>query len=259
MNPDWLLPQWPVAPHVRALCTTRVGGASVAPYDQLNLGEHVGDRAQDVAVNRGILQRAIQARPVFLSQVHGLEVVPVTASTPDGTQADACVTDQPGLACTIMVADCLPVLLTNVQGSRVAAAHAGWRGLAGQGGHGVLEEVVAGLCAGPNAASAQPASEVVAWLGPCIGPQAFEVGADVRDAFCKHDGAAGALFRSQPGGKWLADLQALARLRLLAMGVQKIHGNDASPSWCTVSNPSRYFSHRRDRVSGRMAACIWLR
>jgi hypothetical protein len=258
MSPDWLVPQWPVPPHVLAVCTTRAGGISAAPYDQLNLGEHVGDRAQDVAVNRGILQRAIKARPVFLSQVHGIEVISLSTTTEDGTQADACVTAEQGLACTIMVADCLPVLLTNAQGSWVAAVHAGWRSLAGQGGRGVLEEVVAGLALLESVQGEQPASEIVAWLGPCIGPQAFEVGDDVRAAFCAHDLAARAMFRAQSGGKWLADLQGLARLRLCAMGVQQIFGNDGSQSWCTVSSPSRYFSHRRDRISGRMAACIWL-
>jgi YfiH family protein len=157
-----------------------------------------------------------------------------------------------------MVADCLPVLLTNQQGSRVAAVHAGWRGLVGQGGQGVLETIFEYFMASALVDTAHDATEIIAWLGPCIGPKAFEVGDEVRDAFAAHDRAALALFKPQPAGKWLADLQGLARLRLAALGVTQIYGNDGSRSWCTVSQPSRFFSYRRDGVSGRMAACIWL-
>lgn len=258
LNPQWLLPQWPAPAQVHAVCTTRAGGTSVAPYDSLNLGDHVGDRASAVAANRVILARAIDAQPVFLSQPHGVQVVTLSAATAHGTPADGSVTDQLGVACTIMVADCLPVLLTNLQGSRVAAAHAGWRGLAGSGGVGILESVVACFSAPGSAESSPQAPEIMAWLGPCIGPQAFEVGDDVRDAFLAHDAEAKAMFRRQPAGKWLADLPGLARLRLATLGVKQIYGNDGGDSWCTVSNPLRFFSHRRDRVSGRMAACIWL-
>jgi hypothetical protein len=247
VHPDWLIPQWSAPANVRALCTTRVGGQSSPPYDSLNLGDHVGDRASDVASNRKILRQAIPAKPVFLTQVHGAQVVWLTEQTADGTVADACITDQSGLACTIMVADCLPILLTNQEGNLVAAVHAGWRGLAGLDGDGVLEGVVKRL--GP---------QIMAWLGPCIGPQAFEVGADVRDAFAANDPAALSLFTPHANGKWLADLQGLARQRLASLGVSQIFGNDGSQSWCTVSQGSRFFSHRRDGVSGRMAACIWL-
>ena len=247
MLPDWLIPQWPAPASVRALCTTRAGGQSSPPYDSLNLGEHVGDRASDVASNRKILRQAIPAKPVFLTQVHGAQVAWLTDQTADGTVADACITEQPGMACTIMVADCLPILLTNQEGSIVAAVHAGWRGLAGCDGVGVLEGVV--KCFN---------TQVMAWLGPCIGPQAFEVGADVRDAFVANNPAALPLFLPHATGKWLADLQGLARQRLVALGVSQIFGNDGSQSWCTVSQRSRFFSHRRDGVSGRMAACIWL-
>jgi polyphenol oxidase len=217
------------------------------PYDSLNLGDHVGDRGTDVAANRKILRQAIPAKPVFLTQVHGAQVVCLTDQTTDGTVADACITDQRGVACTIMVADCLPILLTNEQGSRVAAVHAGWRGLAGCDGDGVLESAV--RCFG---------TQVMAWLGPCIGPQAFEVGADVRDAFVANDPAAKAFFIPHASGKWMADLQGLARQRLAGLGVKEIFGNDGSQDWCTFSQLSRFFSHRRDGVSGRMAACIWL-
>lgn len=258
MHPDWLVPEWPAPAHVHAVCTTRTGGSSVAPYDSLNLGEHVGDQPLDVAANRAILARAIHARPVFLSQLHGVQVVSLSDKTAHGTPADGCITDQAGVACSIMVADCLPVLLTNRQGSLVAAAHAGWRGLAGQGGAGILEAVLACFGAAARLNSAPAAPEIMAWLGPCIGPQAFEVGDDVRDIFVSNDPVAATMFRPEKGGKWRADLQGLARLRLSALGVSRIYGNDGSPVWCTVGNPARFYSHRRDRVSGRLAACIWL-
>ncbi|MBT9506582.1 peptidoglycan editing factor PgeF [Rhodoferax sp.] len=258
MNPDWLVPHWPAPAHVRAVCTTRLGGKSVAPYDSLNLGDHVGDHPLDVGVNRAILHQAIHARPVFLSQVHGADVVWLSEKTPHGTPADGCLTAQSGVACTIMVADCLPVLFTNVQGSLVAAAHAGWRGLAGVGGYGVLEAVVDEFRDKALVDKAQDASEIIAWLGPCIGPHAFEVGDDVRDAFAMHDPAALAMFAPADSGKWLANLNGLARLRLDALGVTEIYGNDGGQVWCTVSNPSRFFSFRRDGACGRMAATVWL-
>lgn len=255
LNPEWLRPQWPAPAQVHAVCTTRAGGSSVAPYDSLNLGLHVGDSPSAVASNRAILAQAIDAQPVFLSQPHGVQVVALSAATAHGTPADGCVTDQMGVACTIMVADCLPVLLTNFQGTRVAAAHAGWRGLAGSGGVGILESVVACF---RSAESSSKGPEIMAWLGPCIGPQAFEVGEDVRHAFVDNDPAAKALFRPKDGAKWWADLAGLARLRLRALGIREIYGNDGGRDWCTLSHPARFFSHRRDRVGGRMAACIWL-
>jgi YfiH family protein len=157
-----------------------------------------------------------------------------------------------------MAADCLPVLLTDERGSVVAAAHAGWRGLAGQGSPGILESVLSALDLLPGGDALSARSGMLAWLGPCIGPQAFVVGSDVRNAFVSQDSAAAALFAAVAGEKWLADLPGLARLRLNALGVRKIYGNDGTGAWCTVSDPARYFSHRRDGVSGRMAACIWL-
>jgi YfiH family protein len=257
VNPDWLVPQWPVPAHVHAVFTTRAGGQSVAPFDALNLGDHVGDHPLDVAFNRATLQQAMGVPPVFLAQVHGTQVASVTAETEQGTQADGCITAQPGVACTIMVADCLPVLFANEQGTLVAAAHAGWRGLLGVGGQGILEQVYSCFKALEPVDTAQAAIKIIAWMGPCIGPHAFEVGAEVRDAFAAQDPAALALFMPHAGGKWLADLPGLARLRLAALGVSQVYGNDGSRAWCTVSNPSRFFSYRRDGVSGRMAACIW--
>jgi polyphenol oxidase len=253
VNDGWLVPQWPAPARVRAVCTTRAGGHSSAPYNSLNLGDHVGDDVMDVAANRAVLSRAMGASPVFLEQVHGTQVVELDAATKDRTQADGCFTGRPGTACTIMVADCLPVLFANAGGTLVAAAHAGWRGLAGEGGTGVLESTARSFAPGSNP------SDIIAWLGPCIGPTAFEVGSEVKAVFEQHDAAAASMFTPAAlPGKWMADLQGLARQRLHALGITRIYGNDGSESWCTVSNPSLFFSHRRDRVSGRFAACIWL-
>lgn len=262
MRDDWLIPAWPAPAHVRAVCTTRSGGQSLPPYDSLNLGDHVGDAPAAVAANRQRLQEALGTRPVFLRQVHGRDVAGLDLQSRDGIAADACITAERGVACTIMVADCLPVLLTDLDGTAVAAAHAGWRGLAGEDQGGVLEAVHQQLCDAVRARQPHSTVQVVAWLGPCIGPQAFEVGGEVRAAFVARDPQAAAMFRECGQAKWLADLQGLARQRLLALGVTRIHGNDGGRDWCTVTNPSRFFSHRRDSAvlggSGRFAACIWL-
>ena len=259
----WIQPDWPIHPRVRSLMTTRRGGVSAAPWDSLNLGDHVGDRVADVHSNRERLTAHIGKRPVFLQQVHGVASVQLGADTPNGLAADACWSLEPGVACTIMVADCLPVLLCDADGRWVAAAHAGWRGLAGPGGpaepkgRGVLESLWADL-----KRAGTDVSGVMAWLGPCIGPQAFEVGPEVRAAFDDGSPEVRALFQSTADGKCMADLAGLARVRLKALGVHAVFGNDSSPPWCTVSESTLFFSHRRDSrslgQSGRMAACIWL-
>lgn len=249
---------WPAPAGVRAICSTREGGVSVGPYASLNLGDHVGDDPIAVAENRGRFASALGATPVFLQQVHGFEAVELTSATPHGTQADACWTRERGLACTIMVADCLPVLLTDRAGTCVAAAHCGWRGLAGAQGRGVLETLWDAWWPQVAGDAQSVARETLAWLGPCIGPTAFEVGDEVKAAFVAVDANASRRFKPAAPGKWLADLPALARDRLHALGIANVHGNDGSTGWCTVSNPSRFFSHRRDRVSGRFAAGIWL-
>lgn len=256
---DLLLPDWPAPPNVRALCTTRRGGVSQGPFSSLNLGDHVGDDPAHVAQNRARLHQTLGARPVFLQQVHGTAVHTLARDAPDGAQADGAFTTARGLACTVMVADCLPILLCDARGTQVAAVHAGWRGLAGTGGAGVVEQLVKHLRPSALVDAAQTAPELIAWLGPCIGPDAFEVGPDVLAAFTASLPQARNCFRPLSGGKWLADLPALARQRLLAAGVARVFGNDGSAPWCTVGNPLRFFSHRRDRgVSGRLAACIWL-
>ncbi|GBU14680.1 laccase domain protein [Polaromonas sp.] len=266
---DWLLPDWPAPRTVRAVFTTRSGGVSEAPYDSMNLGTHVGDAPACVAANRAVLQRALGARAVFLDQVHGCDALTLAGDERDGLSADACVTTQRKLACTIMVADCLPILLSTEHGGVVAAAHAGWRGLAEPVG--VLASLYAAFS--PLAAKVQGqqgANKTIAWLGPCIGPSAFEVGAEVKAAFeaVLPVPATAACFVAVGAGKFLANLPALARLRLEALGLDaaQIYGNDGSAPWCTVSHPSRFFSHRRDAgvlgngfgTTGRMAACIWL-
>lgn len=266
LHPDWLCPQWPAPARVHALCSTRAGGTSGAAYQSMNLGEHVGDLPMAVVANRTLLEQAIGARPVFLSQVHGTQVTQIERGSADGSHADASLTIEHGLACTILVADCLPLLLTNVQGTAVAAAHAGWRGLAGLDGRGIVEQLIHRFRALAAVQSAQEATEIIAWLGPCIGPQAFEVGSEVHAVFIAQDAAAAALFTpvsdqlARPDGsrKWLANLPGLARRRLAKLGVAQIYGNDGSKAWCTFSNPARFFSYRRDGITGRMAACIWL-
>jgi polyphenol oxidase len=260
MHADWLIPEWPAPASVRALFTTRFGGQSPQPYASMNLGDHVGDQAPHVAANRTALARAMDASPVYLNQVHGHGVIALRTDTPAGLSADASLTTEPGLACCIMVADCLPVLLTDRQGTFVAAAHAGWRGLAGAGlagGQGVLASLIKQLQHNRGVQTAQDATDLIAWLGPCIGPHAFEVGEDVRQAFAQAQDSWAEHFIPAEPSKWLADLAGLARQQLRTLGVNAVYGNDSSEPWCTVNNPSRFFSYRRDGPTGRMGALIW--
>ena len=244
MAPDLLTPDWPAPPNVRALQTLRPGGCSAAPWDSFNLGDHVGDDPARVAANRAALRRHLPAEPLWLQQVHGIAAVDAgkTANSGSGVVADAAFARQPDVVCAVMTADCLPVLFCDRAGSVVAAAHAGWRGLLG----GILESTLVGM--------AVPAAELLAWLGPAIGPQAFEVGDEVRTAFLADDPAATTAFVALGAGKWLADLYALARRRLLRAGVKQIYGGGE----CTLSDRARYFSYRRDGITGRMATLIWL-
>lgn len=257
---------------VGALMSARAGGISVGPYAQCNLGDHVQDDPQAVAHNRGVFAQALQAQPVWLTQVHGNRVIRLTRGadylSPQGQiaqpEADGALTTEPGLACTVMVADCLPVLLAAPEGRGVAALHAGWRGLAGAGGmlgQGIVHTGVRALC---EAASCEPA-DLQAWLGPCIGPAHFEVGTDVLAGFGLDPQAAQGHPRftpraavdpaALPAPKWLADLPGLARDTLKQLKVSQVSGG----SWCTVSDASRFFSFRRACVTGRQAASIWLR
>lgn len=249
---DLIVPEWTRAPeNVGALSTTRRGGRSAGPYDDadggggLNLGIHVGDDPEAVRANRALLKSLLPAEPVWLTQVHGTRVV--DAGTAAGApEADASIATVPGVVCAIQTADCLPVLFCDTAGKAVGAAHAGWRGLAG----GVLENTVAAM-------RDAGASEIVAWLGPAIGPQRFEVGPDVYDAFTVKDGGMAAAFQPLAGshGKYLADIYALARRTLQGAGVQDISGGGL----CTVTGQKRFYSFRRDKVTGRMASLIWLK
>jgi polyphenol oxidase len=240
---NFLWPDWPAPAHVRAVCTTRAGGVSQSPYASLNLGDHVGDDAGVVAENRAWLRRVLNlpADPSWLQQVHGTDAVDAAALTRP-CQADAAYTDRPGVVCAVLTADCLPLLLCDRTGTRVAAVHAGWRGLAG----GVIERALEGFTA--------PGSELLAWLGPAIGPQAFEVGEEVRAEFVAHDVAAAAAFLPARAGHWWADLYMLARQRLAARAVSAVYGG----GHCTYTDAARFYSYRRDGSTGRMASLIWL-
>lgn len=235
-----LLPDWPAPGNVRACVTSRAGGVSQAPFDSLNLGDHVGDDPAAVAENRRRLAELHAIQPAWLRQVHSITVV--EADPTRHPEADASWSSTPGIACAAMTADCLPALFTDRAGTRVAAAHAGWRGLA----NGVLEATVASFDAPPE--------DILVWLGPAIGPDAFEVGEEVRDAFTsQHSEAAAAFVPGQQPGKLMADIYALARLRLGAVGVHAVYGGGL----CTVTDP-RWFSYRRAARTGRFASLVWL-
>lgn len=238
---DGFSADWPAPARVRTLITTRSGGVSARPYDSLNLALHVGDDPAHVAGNRALLRQALPGEPVWLNQTHGIEVIDagVASGTPD---ADASFARTAGCVCVVMTADCLPVLLTDRQGSVVAAAHAGWRGLC----NGVLEATIAAMGSAPG--------EIMAWMGPAIGPDAFEVGAEVRQAFMAHDPASQAGFAPIGDDKYLADIYLLARQRLAAAGVGAVYGG----KYCTVIERDRFFSYRREHQTGRMASLIWL-
>lgn len=252
---EWLVPPWNDA-GLRAAMSTRVGGRSAPPWQGLNLGDHVDDAPADVAANRVDFERRLGASPVYLRQVHGTAVVRLTrahlAAGEPPPVADAAITTEPRVACAVLVADCLPLLFAAPEGRGVGAAHAGWRGLAG----GVVEATVLALC---DAAHCEPA-ELRVWLGACIGPRRFEVGADVLRAFAVDPSSCEASSRFVPApavagvAKWHADLAGLARDRLMSLGVDDVSGGD----WCTVEDASRFFSFRRDGVTGRMAAAIAL-
>ena len=237
-----LRPDWPAPASVRALVSTRGGGVSLGPYRSLNLGSHVGDDPAAVAENRRRLQQCgvLPREPAWLNQVHGLEVLRLGIESAPGQSADACWTELAGVPCAVLSADCLPVLFCSRDGRYVAAAHAGWRGLV----QGVLEATVAAL---PVRADA-----LLAWLGPAIGPAAFQVGEEVRAAFVGHAAEDAAHFVAD-GARWRADLFALARARLRRAGLNAVYGGGV----CTASEPARFFSHRRDGLSGRMASLIW--
>ena len=243
--------------------TTRQGGVSPQPWDSLNLGLFSGDSSENVLNNRGLVQRAMGVPAVYLRQVHGVKGLGIDHQTPPGLEADVAWTTHTGVACCVMAADCLPILVCHPKFKWVAAAHAGWRGLAGLAGHGVVETL--SECAKEQGLRT---ADCIAWLGPCIGPTAFEVGEDVVQAFLTHlnspkeKKALENLFVAKGHGKYWADLAGLARWRLEAAGFEIICGNDSSLAWCTYRQETQYHSHRRDALlkggAGRMAAYIWI-
>lgn len=243
---DWIVPDWLAPARVRSCITTRHGGVSIGPYKSLNLGTHVGDEAHAVAANRAHLSKVLglAAQPVWLNQVHGTTVIDAAAPGAENPSADAAFVKQAQVVCVVMTADCLPVLLCDRNGTVVAAAHAGWRGLL----NGVIEATIKEMgCAG---------SELIAYLGPAIGPAAFEVGAEVREAFVSRDENADAAFSSTTTNKCFASLYYLAKLRLRSCGLSEnsIYGGSA----CTYTQVDQFFSYRRNGITGRMASLIWL-
>ncbi len=240
---NWIVPDWPAPDNVRALVTTRMGGVSQPPYGDFNLALHVGDAREDVLENRLDLLQLTGCQPAWLEQVHGIAVV--EADPKQVAVADASFSRTPGIACAILTADCLPVLFCDRAGTRVAGVHAGWRSLC----DGVIEATL-------DAAFADVApQDVLVWLGPAIGPQAFEVGAEVRDAFIAANADCAAAFRpSRRAGHFLCDLYQIARIRLAARGISAVYGGGL----CTFSDAQRFYSYRRDQVTGRMASLVWL-
>ena len=246
MAVQWIDADWPAPANVRALTTTRVGGVSTGRYASLNLAAHVGDDAGAVAANRSLLKTALslEAEPLWLEQVHGVAVAAADdhARPAHIPTADASTCIGPGRPCVILTADCLPVVFCDREGTRVGAAHAGWRGLA----NGVLRATVAAL--------GVPAERLIAWLGPAIEQDAFEVGAEVREQFIARHAAAAAAFTANVRGRWQADLYALARIELASLGIQDVYGG----AYRCFADAARFFSYRREQQTGRMATLIWL-
>jgi YfiH family protein len=257
ITPELIEPDWPAPVRVKAYSTTRAGGVGSGVYASMNLADHVGDAPEQVARNRAILRDRLQlpSEPLWLRQVHGCALagedsaISSEAHARAGCEADGAVTGEAGVVCVVMTADCLPVLMCDDRGTRVAAVHAGWRGLAS----GILERAIAAMAAG-GASERIPSERLLVWLGPAIGPDAFEVGPEVRERFLEVDPGSMDAFRASRNGRFLANLAGLARRRLARLGVTGVYGG----GYCTHSDPRRFFSYRRDGVTGRMASLIWL-
>lgn len=241
---NFIVPNWPAPTNVKALQTTRIGGVSQAPFASLNLGAHVNDDGIAVAKNRQLLSPYLPSEPVWVNQVHGVEVIDAAQSS-CLQNADASFTTQANVVCVTMTADCLPVLLCDRAGTVVAAVHAGWRGLC----DGSIEAAVNKLPV--------ERSEILAWLGPAIGSEAFEVGDEVRQQFMRHDSHAELAFKPH-ADKWFCNMYMIAQQRLNKLGVTQIYGGSINEDFCTYTDEARFFSFRRDNVTGRMASLIWL-
>lgn len=241
----FIQPIWPAPKNIHAIQTTRQGGFSQAPYDGFNLAMHVGDNALTVAKNRQLLNPFLPTEPVWVNQVHGIDVLDAAKST-CLENADASFSRQKNVVCVTMTADCLPLLLCDKQGAIVAAVHAGWRGLC----EGVIEATIKKM--------AVPSADILVWLGPAIGPESFKVGEDVRSAFIENSPQAEQAFIDKGHGKWLCDLYQLAKQRLQTIGVTQIYGASVNENFCTFKQSDQFFSYRRDQTTGRMASLIWL-
>ena len=241
MSLQHIHPDWPAPANVRSLSTTRIGGCSKAPWDSLNLGSNTGDNPEAVAANRARVRDALPTEPAWLNQVHGNAVVELDAQSAD-LQADAAISRRSGLVCAVLTADCLPLLLCEKSGSAVAAVHCGWRGLAAD----IIERSIRSL--------GYPAEQLIAWMGPAIGPEHYEVGMEVFEAFTENSAEAGGAFTPGRPAHWQLDLYALARIDLVRLGVSAVYGG----GFCTYSDAGQFFSYRRDGETGRQASLIWL-
>jgi YfiH family protein len=241
---NWIRPEWPAPNQVQACVTTRLGGESQSPYVSFNVAEHVGDSAESVLLNRRRLveKLVLPAEPQWLSQIHSNRIVKLSEETNGLPEADASFTCESGIVCAVLTADCLPVMFTDYEGSCVAVAHAGWRGLVA----GILEAIVTALPADPD--------KIMAWMGPAIGPLAFEVGDEVRQVFSDKHSNTNNAFRATNNGLWLADIYQLASRILKNVGVNNVFGG----GYCTYTDEQRFFSYRREKTTGRMASLIWL-
>jgi len=243
MMSNFFIPNWPVPSHIKSIQTLRVGGKSEGKYNSFNLATHVNDETHSINSNRELLDQFLPSSPYWLNQTHSVDVIELPSPSLNG---DASYTKEINTVCAVQTADCLPLLVTNKKGTVVAAIHAGWRGLL----DGVIENTIHKMNISPN--------ELLVWLGPAIGQNYFEVGADVKNHFCEKDQEAEKAFRAISDQKWLADIYYLAKLRLKASGVVDIYGGSLTDDYCTFANETDYFSYRRDGETGRMASLIWI-
>ncbi len=240
---NFFIPEWPVPSHIKSMQTLRLGGKSQGKYSSFNLATHVNDGIDAVDFNRGLLNQYLPNTPCWLNQTHSADVVELPSPS---LNADACFTKDKNIVCVVQTADCLPLLITNNEGTMVAAIHAGWRGLL----NGVIENTLHKMIL--------PAHEILIWLGPAISQNHFEVGSEVKDSFCEKHGEAEKAFKSISNQKWLADIYMLAKIRLHAYGVSQIYGASMTEEYCTYAHHKDYFSYRRDGETGRMASLIWI-
>jgi YfiH family protein len=243
MMSNFFIPDWPAPSHIKSIQTLRSGGKSEGKYNSFNLATHVNDEINTVDLNRDLLNQYLPGAPYWLNQTHSVDVLKLPSQTLNG---DASYTIDKNTVCVVQTADCLPLLVTNIDGTIVAAIHAGWRGLL----NGVIENTIEKMNISPN--------ELLVWLGPAISQKHFEVGFDVKNSYCEKHTEAEKAFHLISEQKWLADIYALAKIRLNLCGVKQIYGGSVSDDYCTFANEVNYFSYRRDGITGRMASLIWI-